>query len=43
MDYKEAGVDIELGDDASRVLYEAAKKTFANRKGDIGDVILIYE
>lgn len=33
MDYKKAGVNIKLGDDASKILYEAAKQTWANRKG----------
>lgn len=33
VDYKKAGVNIELGDDASKMLYEAAKQTWSNRKG----------
>ncbi len=33
MDYKKAGVDIKLGDDASKILYEAARQTWENRKG----------
>ncbi|MCL4387122.1 MAG: AIR synthase-related protein [Patescibacteria group bacterium] len=36
--YKDSGVNIELGNDASKVLYEAAKKTWENRKGKIGEV-----
>jgi phosphoribosylformylglycinamidine cyclo-ligase len=35
--YAESGVDIEKGDDASRKAYENAKKTFASRKGMIGE------
>ncbi|MFH0818968.1 MAG: AIR synthase-related protein [Patescibacteria group bacterium] len=31
--YKQAGVDIKLGDQASKILYEAAKLTWKNRKG----------
>lgn len=37
MDYKQAGVDIELGDDASKIMYEAARKSWGNRKG-IGEI-----
>ncbi len=37
--YKDAGVDIELGDDASKVLFEASKKTWENRKGTFGEII----
>ncbi|MFA6027614.1 MAG: AIR synthase-related protein [Patescibacteria group bacterium] len=33
MDYKTAGVDVKLGDQASKILYQAAQKTWANRKG----------
>ena len=42
-DYKSSGVDIELGDDASKVLYEAAKLTWKNRKGRLGEVVEIFE
>ena len=41
-DYKSAGVNIELGDDASKVLYEAAKLTWQNRKGKLGEVVEIF-
>lgn len=37
--YADAGVDIELGDDASKVMFEAAKATWENRSGRIGEVI----
>ncbi len=37
--YKEAGVDLELGDNASKILFEASKKTWANRKGKFGEII----
>lgn len=37
--YKESGVDVELGDDCSRLAYEAAKSTFAGRKGMIGEPV----
>jgi phosphoribosylformylglycinamidine cyclo-ligase len=38
--YADSGVNIELGDDASKVMYEAAKLTWENRKGMLGEVIL---
>ncbi len=41
--YKDAGVNIELGDDASKILYNAAKKTFENRKGNIGEIIIPFD
>jgi phosphoribosylformylglycinamidine cyclo-ligase len=39
LDYKSAGVNIELGDEASKILYEAAKATWANRKGKFGEIV----
>lgn len=42
-DYKDAGVDIELGDDVSKILYNAAKQTWHNRKGILGDVIVPFD
>jgi len=41
--YRDAGVDIELGDDASKILYNAAKQTFDNRKGNIGEIIVPFD
>lgn len=35
--YKQAGVDIDLKDRCSEIFYEAAVKTFANRKGRFGE------
>lgn len=43
IDYKSSGVNLELGDDASRVLYEAAKLTWENRKYRLGEVVEIFE
>lgn len=37
--YKESGVDVELGDRCSKAAYEAAKKTFAGRKGMKGEPV----
>lgn len=41
--YKDSGVDIELGDDASKVLYEASKATWENRKGEVGEIISPFD
>ena len=41
--YEESGVNIELGDDASKILYNAAKLTWKNRKGKLGDVIVPFD
>lgn len=38
-DYSKAGVDINLGDTVSAMLYEAAKASWARRQGRIGEVI----
>ncbi len=38
-DYKEAGVDIQAGDKASKIAYSFAKSTFPSRKGMIGNPI----
>ncbi len=39
--YKDSGVDIELGDACSKLAYEAAKATFASRKGMIGEPVTL--
>lgn len=36
--YKDSGVDIGLGDDASEILYNASRLTWKNRDGKIGTV-----
>jgi len=41
MNYAKAGVNIELGDTCSMIAYTAAKKTFANRKGKIGEALTL--
>jgi phosphoribosylformylglycinamidine cyclo-ligase len=41
--YKDAGVDIEAGDAASKIAYEAAKGTFASRKGMIGEPVVLED
>ncbi len=40
LDYATSGVNIERGNEASKMLYEAAKKTFENRDGNIGEIIV---
>lgn len=41
--YQAAGVDIHRGDEASRILYEAARRTWANRAGRFGNVITPFD
>ena len=43
LSYKKSGVDTELGDEASKILYEASKKSWKNRKGIIGEIILPFD
>ncbi|MEM4267597.1 MAG: AIR synthase-related protein [Candidatus Woesearchaeota archaeon] len=43
LDYKSSGVDIELGGYASKILYNAAKQTWSNRKGKLGEVVEFFE
>lgn len=41
--YKDAGVDVDLGDEVSSMLYEAAKQTWKNREGRLGTVITPFD
>lgn len=41
--YEDAGVNNDLKRDASKILYEASKKTWANRAGKFGEVIGAYD
>jgi phosphoribosylformylglycinamidine cyclo-ligase len=43
IDYSKAGVNIKLGDKASKILYEAARKTFENRTGNVGEIIVPFD
>jgi phosphoribosylformylglycinamidine cyclo-ligase len=43
MDYKKSGVNIKKGDEASKILYEVSKKSFENRKGNIGEIIIPFD
>jgi len=40
--YSDAGVNIDLGDEASKILYEASKLTWENRKGKFGEVLEFF-
>lgn len=41
--YEDSGVNIELGDDVSKILYNAAKQTWKNREGRLGELIVPFD
>ena len=41
--YADSGVNIELGDDVSKILYNAAKQTWNNRQGKLGELIVPFD
>lgn len=41
--YADSGVDVKLGDDVSKILYNAAKQTWENRKGRLGELIVPFD
>lgn len=41
--YKEAGVNIELGDTCSEILYNACKETWENRRGALGEIVVPHD
>ncbi|MFC2135626.1 AIR synthase-related protein [Bacteroidota bacterium] len=41
--YAKSGVDVDIESMAAKILYEAAKKTFENREGNIGEVIVPFD
>lgn len=41
--YSDSGVNIELGDDVSKILYTAAKETWKNRQGKLGEIIAPFD
>src|SRR3989344_7052585 len=43
MTYKQAGVDVDLGDVCSRIMTDASRKTFANRQEKIGETEILEE
>lgn len=43
MTYAEAGVDVTVEAKASRIMYEASRQTYKNRKGKIGNVLQLFD
>jgi phosphoribosylformylglycinamidine cyclo-ligase len=41
--YTKAGVNIDLGDKVSKIFYDGARKTWENRKGKLGELIVPYD
>ena len=41
--YAEAGVNLDLGDAASQLLYRAARQTWEQRQGRFGEVIIPHD
>ncbi|MBI4087126.1 hypothetical protein HY416_04080 [Candidatus Kaiserbacteria bacterium] len=41
--YAQAGVDVDIEAQASRIMYEAARTTFENRRGNIGEIITPFD
>ncbi len=41
--YAQSGVDIDVEEKAARILYNAAKKTWANRRGHLGEVVTPFD
>jgi phosphoribosylformylglycinamidine cyclo-ligase len=41
--YALAGVDVDIEAEASRIMYEASKETYANRKGLIGEIVAPFD
>ncbi len=41
--YAAAGVDVDIEAKAARILYEASKKTWSNRNGKLGEVIVPFD
>ena len=41
--YAEAGVNVSLGDQASRILYDAARETWSSRQGRLGEVLVPFD
>lgn len=41
--YSRAGVDVDVEAEASRLMYEASKRSFENRKGKIGEIVTPFD
>ncbi|MDD5022698.1 MAG: AIR synthase-related protein [Candidatus ainarchaeum sp.] len=43
VNYSESGVNIKLGDSSSKIMYTAARETWKNRKGKLGEIITPFD
>ncbi len=41
--YSDSGVDVDIEELAAKIMYEAAKQTWSNRKGTLGEVIVPFD
>src|SRR3989338_11459224 len=41
--YALSGVDVDVEAEASRIMYEASKRTFGNRSGKIGEIVTPFD
>src|SRR3989344_870432 len=41
--YADSGVDVDIEEQAAKIMYKAAKQTWAARKGSLGDVIVPFD
>src|SRR5580698_7764583 len=41
--YARVGVDVDVEAEASRIMYEASRKTFKNRSGTIGEITMPFQ
>ncbi len=41
--YASVGVDVDIEAKAAKILYQAAKKTWENRQGDLGEVVVPFD
>ena len=41
--YSDSGVNVEIGNDASTIMYNAARETWKNRKGKLGEIVSPFE
>jgi len=43
VNYSDSGVNVEIGEDSSKILYSAAKKTWENRNGKLGEIFSPFD
>jgi len=41
--YAQSGVDVDIEEKAAKILYAAARRTWANRRGQLGEVVAPYD